>query len=204
MYKRQGGGSVNSTLLESIQKLESTVYHSYGMTETISHIAIRQLNKDKATEHFVTLDGVKIHVNKESCLRIASNYFESIIKTNDIVELIDHNKFIWKGRKDNVINTGGVKIYPEIVEQKMDKIFSNSFFIIGSLDAILGEKVCLVIESDSGIDPKTIKNQLSVVLDKFEMPKDIYILSEFLRTPTGKVRRKETFEKAIKKNHISS
>jgi O-succinylbenzoic acid--CoA ligase len=195
---------VNTSLLEKIQELGSAVYHSYGMTETISHVAIRQLNKDNATDYFVTLDGIEIHVNEESCLDISSNYFEEVVYTNDIVELIAHNKFIWKGRKDNVINTGGVKVYPEIVEQKMDKILSNSFFIIGSPDAILGEKVCLVIESDCGIDPKTIKNQLSVVLDKFEIPKDIYILSEFLRTPTEKIRRKDTFEKAIKKQYISS
>ena len=107
-----GGGSVNSILLERIQELDSTIYHSYGMTETMSHIAIRQLNKNNATDYFVTLDGIMIQVNAESCLEISSNYFTGVIKTNDIVELIDHNKFIWKGRKDNVINTGGVKVYP--------------------------------------------------------------------------------------------
>lgn len=198
-----GGGSVNSTLLNKIQDIDSTVFHSYGMTETISHIAIRQLNHTQNEQTFRTISGISIHSNVDSCLEITSDYFEGIIKTNDIVELVDHNEFIWKGRKDNVINTGGIKVYPEIVEQKIDKIINNSFYIVGSSHGLLGEQVCLVIESDTVIDHELIQNQLVDLIDKFELPQEIYCTPEFLRTPTGKIRRKDTLEMIIKKKHIS-
>ena len=185
-----GGTKVSYTLSESILKTNCNAFESYGMTETISHIAIKKIG----VKAFNVLPNVAISVDKRSCLVIeAIELSQEKIITNDIVEIINPNQFILKGRIDNMINSGGIKIFPEEVEEKLAKYFSVPFFIGSKPDEILGEKVILVIEAK----PFSIENSVFSQLSKYQIPKEILFLESFERTETNKINRKKSLEKLV-------
>jgi len=182
-----GGGQVSRQLVDQVQPVSTQVCETYGMTETLTHVAIRPLNGPDKSDAFQALDGVHFEMDDRNCLVIHAPMLNpNSIVTNDLVDLISEKSFRWLGRYDNVINSGGVKIIPEVVEAKLVQTFSDRrFFIAGLPDESLGEKVVLVVEGDE------INISLDV-LDKFEKPKGIYFLPEFVETESGKVNRNET------------
>jgi O-succinylbenzoic acid--CoA ligase len=110
------------------------------------------------------------------------------IVTNDLVDVISDTQFVWKGRIDNVINSGGIKLIPEQIEEKLASSISNSFFVYGQADELLGEKLVLYVEGES----MSIEESVFEVLDKYEKPKEIVFITEFKRTATGKVIRDQS------------
>ncbi|MFQ6678781.1 MAG: enolase C-terminal domain-like protein, partial [Fidelibacterota bacterium] len=124
------------------------VYETYGMTETLTHVAVKPLNGPNQSEVFTALNGVRFETDERDCLVIyAAMVNPEPVITNDIVELINETSFKWLGRFDNVINSGGVKIIPEVLEAKLAPVMYNRrFFITGEPDDSLGEKVVLVVE----------------------------------------------------------
>ncbi len=182
-----GGGQVNSKLVEKLQNVSTQVYETYGMTETLTHVAIKPLNGPSKSDVFRALDDIHFELDARECLVIhATALNPEPIVTNDLVDLIDENSFRWLGRYDNVINSGGIKIIPEVVEAKLSSIVPNRrFFIAGKSDKSLGEKVVLVVEGKSmDISCK--------YLDKFEQPKEIHFIPEFVETKSGKIHRQTT------------
>ena len=105
--------------------------------------------------------------------------------------LISKNKFKWLGRIDNVINSGGVKLFPEQIEKKLDHLIEGRFFIASEEDAKLGNKVILILEGN----PIDLDKKKFEVLSKYERPKSIYFISKFSETKTGKINRNETLKK---------
>ncbi len=186
-----GGGVVPYDLLEQLQNLKTEVFATYGMTETITHIAVKKLNNCTNFErkYYKTLEGISIYIDERNCLLIsAPKLSDTIIKTNDIVELISDQHFEWLGRYDNVINSGGVKLFPEQIEEKLSKIIHSRFFVMGVPDTILGQKLVLIIEGESQtIDISTTD------LSKYEVPKHIYFIKQFIETDTKKIQREKTF-----------
>jgi len=183
-----GGARVSASLEKELMKLPTEVYETYGMTETITHIAAKRVG-EKA---FTVLPHVTISYDDRNCLVIHAPHIiaEDAIVTNDLVELVNENQFVFLGRIDNVINSGGVKIMPEQVEHKLDGSIKQRFFITSKEDKELGEKVVLVIESDSfEVDPTLFE-----VLDKYERPKEIVFVPKFKETENGKVLRKESLK----------
>ncbi|UAM99322.1 AMP-binding protein [Polaribacter litorisediminis] len=193
-----GGGVVSISLQEKLQTVSTDVFATYGMTETITHIAVKKLNhfaslhgKMMIQSYYQTLPNITIYKDDRNCLVIdAPKVAEEIVFTNDVVELISDRHFKWIGRFDHVINSGGVKLHPEKIEEKLAKIISNRFFVIGIPDEKLGEKLILLIEGNQ----KEISFESSN-LTKFEIPKEIYFLDQFVETASGKIQRKKTFEK---------
>jgi o-succinylbenzoate---CoA ligase len=182
-----GGGAVHASLQKELNKLSCTVYATYGMTETVSHIALQQLNGKESSDHFTVLPGIKISKDNRDCLVIQVPEFSEKIITNDLIDLISSNQFRWLGRFDNVINSGGFKISPEKIEKTLEDVFHNqSFFVTGIADERLGEKLVLFVEGNSKIDLPEVK------LHPYEIPKEIYYLPEFIRTETGKINREKT------------
>jgi O-succinylbenzoic acid--CoA ligase len=183
-----GGASINKHLEKQLLKLKKTeVYETYGMTETITHIAARKLG-EKA---FTVLPGVTISYDDRNCLVIhAPRISDDVILTNDIVELVNENQFIFLGRMDNVINSGGIKIIPEQVESKLANKIDHRFFIAAKPDTELGEKVILVVEGDKYALDDTLFEQL----DRYEKPKEVIFVLKFKDTTTGKIMRKETLQ----------
>jgi len=183
-----GGASINKTLEKQLLKLPTQVYETYGMTETITHIAARKLG-EKA---FTVLPDVTISYDDRNCLVIhAPRISDDVIVTNDIVELVNENQFIFLGRMDNVINSGGIKLIPEQIEHKLANKIHQRFFIASKPDLELGEKVILVVEGDKQLFDD---NHLYEDLDKYEKPKEIVFVPKFKETTTGKILRKESLE----------
>ena len=182
-----GGGQVNSKLEEKLQSVSTHVYETYGMTETLTHVAIKPLNGPSKSDVFRALDDIDFELDGRGCLVInAPKMNPKPVITNDFIDLVDEKSFRWLGRYDNIINSGGIKIIPEVVEAKLSSIVPNRrFFIAGKSDKSLGEKVVLVVEGKSmDISCKS--------LDKFEQPKEIHFIPEFVETKSGKNHRQTT------------
>jgi O-succinylbenzoic acid--CoA ligase len=181
-----GGGPVSPALIDQLQNIPTLAYHTFGMTETISHIAMRKLNHPPESD-FKCLPNVKIESNEGQLLITAPNIGVSELETNDIVELTSEQSFRWLGRSDFVINSGGIKLHPEEIEAKLSNLISSPFFVFGEKDELLGEKLILLIESDDPLEVS--KNQFSAVLTKHAIPKEIRRVSKFDYTPSGKINR---------------
>ena len=191
-----GGGIVDSSLLDKLQTVQNQCFATYGMTETITHIAVKTLNGISKTNLYEALKNVEFSKDKRECLVINAHYLsENQIITNDIVKLHSKSNFEWLGRFDNVINTGGIKVNPEQIEHKIESFIYTDFFIAAKSDKKLGSKVILIIENEDKLDTDLLKQQFQTVLTKFEMPKQIYVLPQFERTETGKIQRKRTIDK---------
>ncbi len=179
-----GGAKVNQMLENELKVTSCQIYESYSMTETVTHIALKRIGE----KMFSVLPKVSITADERGCLVIEAPQLNSEkIVTNDSVEILSEKQFIWKGRIDNVINSGGIKLFPEQIEEKLSHTISNRFFIAGMFDERLGEKVILVIEGNAFDFPQ----KAFEILDKYERPKEIYFLPKFLETETGKIKRKE-------------
>lgn len=182
-----GGAAINKVLEKNLLKLTTEVYETYGMTETITHIAARKLG-EKA---FTVLPNVTISYDDRKCLVIhAPRISDDVITTNDIVEMVNENQFIFLGRLDNIINSGGIKIMPEQVEQKLANKIQQLYFIASKPDNEFGEKVILVIEGDK----QEFDENFFEDLDKYEKPKEIVFIPKFKLNANGKIMRKETIQ----------
>ncbi|MEE9350388.1 MAG: AMP-binding protein [Flavobacteriaceae bacterium] len=184
-----GGGAVSQPLQKKIMDLKTKIFSTYGMTETVTHIAVKKLNNlNGITNYFEVLPDIKIEKDDRNCLVInAPNLSEEKIITNDIIKLIDDKHFCWIGRFDNIINSGGVKINPERVEQKLEEVIKHRFFVASQKDEALGNKVILIVED---VKKSKIDNSIFKFLDKYEKPKTIFYIDKFIETKTGKIDRK--------------
>jgi O-succinylbenzoic acid--CoA ligase len=199
-----GGAPVPDKLLQQIRQLEAPVFHTYGMTETVSHIALKQLNGNDPSPYFKTLPGIAIGTDERGCLTIigAVTKGEKVI-TNDVVNLIDGQTFEWLGRADFTINSGGVKIQAEKVERSLELALEQAGLSINSFiaslpDEKLGEKVVAVLETPP-LDPdceNQIKQTLKQLLTRYELPKLFLYLPIFKRTLSGKLDRIQSLKKA--------
>ncbi len=193
-----GGASVSVELRTKVQNMSTRIYETYGMTETCSHIAVRPLNlpiskKDKETsESFHTLPGITVSQDNRKCLRIhAPSLNVDSMSTNDIVDLISETEFAWVGRWDNVVNSGGVKLFPEQIEKKLRPVIEGRFMVTGIPDKELGEKLVLIAEGK--VNKTLIRSAIEglTTLGKLEKPKEIYEFENFLCSESGKLLRKD-------------
>ena len=191
-----GGGDISKGLLQKIQKLKNKVFHSYGMTETITHVAMKHLNSSKPDKYFKALKMISFDTDERGCLVITAPHIctEEIV-TNDIVELHGETSFEFKGRIDNTINTGGIKVFPEIIEKKLSGYINERFLIAAIPDENLGQKVVLIIESNKNEINKGVFSKANLL--KYETPKDIFFLKKFNETGNGKIDRKGVVRKLI-------
>ncbi|VAX05302.1 O-succinylbenzoic acid--CoA ligase [hydrothermal vent metagenome] len=185
-----GGAQVNPALVKQIHSLKTRVFETWGMTETASHVAIRPLNGVNRSDYFSALPGVRFSQDERSCLIVLADHLGGkAIVTNDVVQLLNHHAFCWLGRYDNVINIGGVKIFPEVVEQKLAiHLAGRQFYITAIADEALGEKVVLLIEGELFPLPR----EIWVSLTKYEKPRAVRFLDRFSRTDNGKIIRGST------------
>lgn len=196
-----GGASIGQSLKEKIQNISCSIYATYGMTETLSHIALQRINGIGTQEYFEALEDVQLRLDNRGCLCIKAKYLPGEVVTNDLVELIDERKFKWLGRVDNVINSGGVKVIPEKIEAVIEKIFgsmhlSNRFFIAGIPDDKFGQRVVLFCEGAlSKIAQSRILERSNQQLRKYEVPKEFLFVSKFAETTNGKINRPVTLSK---------
>ena len=178
-----GGAKMDAALEEKVLPLKTEVYETYGMTETITHIAARKVGENV----FSILPNVKIAVDDRGCLVVTVPTISAEpIVTNDLVDIIREDQFLFLGRIDNVINSGGIKLIPEQIEAKLIDKIGSRFFVTGIPDTVLGEKLILVIEGEK----QEFSPDFFNVLEKYEKPKEIVFVPKFKENENGKLLRK--------------
>ncbi|WP_197505871.1 AMP-binding protein [Urechidicola croceus] len=184
-----GGGQVSKSLQEKLQDVPTEIFATYGMTETVTHIAVKSINNKKLkTKNYQTLPNVKVSSDKRGCLVIdAPKVSSEKVVTNDLVKIISNKEFKWLGRYDTIINSGGIKLIPEQIEEKLTTVIKERFFISSLSDETLGEKLILIVEGKK--QDYSFSN-----LSKYEKPKEVYFLDSFIETETKKIQRKETLK----------
>lgn len=195
-----GGAAISEKLKLQLVKNEVKAWQTYGMTETVSHIALAKITAEKP--QYQTLPGVQIGQDERGAIWIKSPMSgPEAIQTNDLIELLSDSSFHWLGRTDFVINSGGLKLHPELLEQKLEAtiqtIFPDTrFFLFGEKDEKLGEQLILILEKgeENGDLAKLLQVKMTAVLEKYEMPKKIYFTPTFVSTETGKINRRLTYQ----------
>ncbi|MEC5173419.1 AMP-binding protein [Chryseobacterium nepalense] len=190
-----GGAAVSEGLKDKIfktlgSKSTQRVFETYGMSETLSHIALKQIYP-VSESFFTAFENVDISTDERGCLRIFAPHLNAeVLQTNDLVEIKNNNQFRFLGRIDNVINSGGAKIFPEQLEVLVKKEIPNEAVFIGRKDESLGQKLILIIE---GQKSKEIIDKISKIpFEKsYHRPKEIIFTVKIPRTPNGKVNRIE-------------
>ena len=183
-----GGAAVSDELRTQLAAHCSNVYETYGMAETLSHVAVRKLQTRETP--FGALTGISFSTDAENRLQIhASHLSDSAIQTQDVVELVSDTSFYYRGRFDRVINSGGVKLFAEVIERKLGAVITEPFQVTSLPDAVLGQRVVIYIESKSPIDAEGLKLKMAKLLDRYEVPKEIRVVEEFERTHSGKIKQ---------------
>ena len=183
-----GGGAIDETMARVLADFPNQVWSTYGMTETLSHIALRRLNGPDATEWYTPLPGISLSLSDEGCLRIdAPALHEGMLVTNDIVELAPDGRFRVLGRKDNVVCSGGIKIQMEGVERLLRSHLREPYLISKRRDEKFGEAVVLLTEGDA-MKAEAVCHQ---VLPKYWQPRDYVSVAHIPMTETGKPARKQ-------------
>ena len=192
-----GGAPVSVSLQQQLQVLTAPVYHTYGMTETASHIALKRLNGPQPAAYFTPLPGVRVGLDSRGCLTITGPPTAGqTIVTNDLARLHPHGAFEWLGRLDNVINSGGVKVQLETVEAALESAMHAAGlerpFVIGPQpDARLGQRVVAIIEGRpfSADEQARLETALRQILPPYHLPRAFYFLPALPQTVTGKIDR---------------
>ena len=190
-----GGGAIDEAMEAELRTFPHAVWSTYGMTETLSHIALRRISGPEASEWYMPFPTVRLSTTDEGCLVIdAPEVCAQTLTTNDIVELKSDGRFRIRGRKDNVICSGGIKIQIEEVEQTLKKYMRVPYIISKRKDEKFGEIVVLLTEGDTA-EAQTICQQ---VLPKYHQPKVYLHVNQIPLTETGKPARKRAEELAKK------
>jgi O-succinylbenzoic acid--CoA ligase len=187
-----GGGPVSQGLIDAVRRAGVRAYHGYGSTETLTHVALRDLSGSGRDDAFKAIGYVHFSITPDDRLIVHTPHLSiREHRTTDIVALIDERNFRWLGRADHVILTGGKKIFPEELEARTAGTIPFPYFFTGEPDGLLGQRVVLVVEKAgiSSTEEARLNHALEQVLSKHERPKRIVALRSFQRTTSGKVIR---------------
>ena len=183
-----GGGAVDDTLEAEISALPTAVYSTYGMTETLSHIALRRLNGETASKHYYPFPSVELSLSVESTLVVKAPLIcGEVLQTNDIACLYPDGSFTIAGRKDNVINSGGIKIQAEEMEKRLRPFIPVPFVVTSVPDPRLGQALTLLIAGQ--VDVRELESKLQTVLDAYHRPRHIFMTESIPQTENGKTDR---------------
>lgn len=189
-----GGAPLMPQLLEEIKSLPVRCFHGFGMTETMGHMALRQLNGEGASDEYNCVPEITVAQDERGCLLVNLPEEQEPVKTNDRVELLDEHRFKWMGRYDHMINSGGVKIYPELLEQQLSPFIDARFYICSQEDELWGCIIALVIEGEAWEykQEQALMKVMAEALPTYHCPKKIYYQKCFKETASGKVIREIT------------
>ncbi|MDE7459389.1 MAG: AMP-binding protein [Muribaculaceae bacterium] len=182
-----GGAPLSSNLRTKLIEKGFNAYMTYGMTETCSHVALSKISDTE--NHFEAMPGISFDCDERGCLIInAPQYSFRRLVTNDIVKLIDTTSFTWVGRYDNVINSGGIKISPEQLENRIKEFIDLDFYVVGEPDEKWGQIAVMIFEGDKNRELEIIEI-LRSKLDHRLCPKKAIAVKSLPKTSNGKIRR---------------
>lgn len=177
-----GGAPMTPEMELMLEQFPANCYATYGMTETCSHVAIRKVG----TPYFQALPGVKFEVDESSRLMLRLQHFSfSTLQTNDVVELQSEESFRWLGRYDNVVNSGGVKLFPEEIEREIAPFIKGEFYLCGMPHAKWGQQLVICITPQTVVDHAAMEAEVSHI----RLPKKKITLDKFEYTSNGKIKR---------------
>jgi O-succinylbenzoic acid--CoA ligase len=186
-----GGGVISTSLFNRLKMCRNRVFATYGMTETITHVAACELKKQNESQVFEALPGVEFHQDERGCLCIkAAHLSGALFITNDLVELKDSKHFHYLGRFDNVINSAGLKIFPEKIEVEIEEIINAPFYVTSIEDEILGQKVVVMVEGNENNFSDVLKKLDGHFLQRVDRPRAYFFREKFNFTHTGKIIKK--------------
>ena len=153
------------------------------MTETASHVALRSLSE----KVYSAVDGVQFTTREGALVIDAPHLGIKELQTNDLVRLIDVHSFEFIGRRDDVINSGGLKIHPAVLESHFH---SNGYVVCVSsiADEVYGEAVVIVVEG--GVSQSSVKKLLKDV-PRNQQPKFMLSADKLPFLESGKLDRNE-------------
>lgn len=182
-----GGGAIDARLSAALSTFPHAVWSSYGMTETLSHIALRRLNGPQATEWYTPLPGVSLQLGQDDALVIqAPRVCSEVLHTHDIAEMDSQGRFRILGRTDNVINSGGIKLQIEEVEDCLRPHLSAPYQITSVPDSKFGQAVVLLT---TATDVAAVAAECRRVLPPYWVPKHVVSVAALPTTGTGKPDR---------------
>lgn len=198
-----GGGAVSGRLAEQLRSFPGAVYSTYGLTETLSHIALCRLSGPEASDRYRPLPGVRLALSSGGTLVIeAPAVAEGLIATNDLATLAVDGSFKILGRMDNVINTGGFKVRVEELEETLAAVIPVPFAVTAAPDEKFGEAIVLVLAENGGSRYRPGGSSLAELgrraviqlvesgkISAFQVPRRIVLVSELPLTETGKLAR---------------
>ncbi|MDR2495690.1 MAG: AMP-binding protein [Tannerellaceae bacterium] len=187
-----GGGAMDAALEKELAQFPNAVYSTYGMTETVSHIALRRINGPEASEWYEPLPGIELTLSVDNTLIIAAPQLsDTPLRTNDIAELRADGRFRILGRSDLTVNSGGLKIQIEQVEDRIRRLIPHDFALTHAPDPRLGQALTLLVADD---DVSGIRQKLADGLPPFERPRRIIAVPSIPLTPSGKIDRPACLE----------
>ncbi|ETD19962.1 MULTISPECIES: AMP-binding protein [Prevotellaceae] len=183
-----GGGAIDDAMEQQLRTFPNAVWSTYGMTETLSHIALRRLSGAEASLWYTPFESVRVGLNKDNCLVIdAPRVCNAVLTTNDVAEMAEDGRhFRIIGRKDNVIDSGGIKIQAEEVERLLRPYMPEPYLITKRHDGEFGEAVVLLVQS---ADVEQVREVCRRALPKYWQPRCILSVSAIPMTQTGKLDR---------------
>lgn len=183
-----GGAPLSPELERQIAVSGIQAYIGYGMTETCSHVALRRIGSTEAA--YRAMPGIRFSTDGRGCLVIYSDRFSwRTLTTNDVVDLTGPESFVWRGRADNVINSGGIKLHPEEIERRIGPFIGRPFYVVGHPSAKWGECVALVFEGSEAESGRIADEIAALDLPRGWRPAVIVAVPALPRTATGKLRR---------------
>ncbi|MCS5489955.1 AMP-binding protein [Algoriphagus limi] len=193
-----GGAPCSLQLQQELSENRINAWQSFGMTETVSHIALAKITGSALWYH--PLPGVRIGQDEREALWIESPMSgNQRIQTNDRIAFNSSGNFQWLGRVDFVVNSGGIKLFPEAIEpqieKEVNKLFPEKRFFLGGIsDPVLGQKLILLIESpEKDLEKvKILLEQLKPKISRYERPREVIFLNQFEETSSGKINRFKT------------
>lgn len=185
-----GGGPLPATIEDDLQSVPTVCWHTYAMTETLSHVALRAINGQQKTEWFTPMQGVELSLDERGCLVIkAPAVAEGQVITNDLVEM-KGQQFRVLGRIDDVIISAGHKLHPALIEQKLSKLIKTPFFLAGEDHPEAGQILVLHLEGMfNELKISLLKYQIESILEPFEIPRKFNVVPAFKYLESGKIDR---------------
>lgn len=183
-----GGGQIPDSFLQSLVGFENNIFATYGMTETLTHVAAKKVS-GPGDPYYTAVPGVHFDVDERQCLKIFDEHLAaSPFQTNDMVILIDSQHFEWRARIDFVINSGAIKLFPEEMEQFISSLIGSAFFIGAHPSERWGQRPMWVIEGEER-DLSSALSQIESKFGKIALPEKVIYFPELLRSHTGKLLR---------------
>lgn len=184
-----GGGAVSEALELELRNAPNAIWATYGMAETITHVAARRISGAKFSTNYTGLPDVTFGIDERKCLTISAPYLDQMISTNDVVELHSEREFTWLGRADNIINSGGLKLFPEELERKIADLLPVPFYLSSEPDSFLGERLVLYVENYTQ-DEQALLAAIRAKVGPARAPKRVFNVEVFRRTESGKIIRR--------------